>query len=365
MNLPTSSTASGRSRPKPPSRDFDYQLKLKAATALARAGNYVRINVLLSAVSEQGLADVTDVDVLAIAYDFTFTQRCIAVSCKGGQARSLSPARESFFLRGVLTYLSAGQGVILYSARSVDPHLKDLGRALDVLLLSGPEVDTWLESLTKDLPDPGYFVDAQFLDYAEAVSTEQLKSLGEYLKYDYWFYRDFRNIQNVIGHLKKLERKPMGSGRRDAVQVLEVCAHLAITILDLCRHLRLLGVDRLPEQTAAYIFGGPALYKARRDLHQRVQLVLSRTGVMPPAEMLPPLEPTYTGALAELALRFIERPLSAILVPLVLQDFIWRELGAAGLPQAEDKVGLAAEKLAQDLIDFVKTASGLSWAPTI
>jgi hypothetical protein len=80
---------------------------------------------------------------------------------------------------------------------------------------------------------------------------------------------------------------------------------------------------------------------------------------------LPPLEPAYSPALAELALRFIERPHSAVLIPLVIQDNLWRLLGAQGLEPREDKVFLAAEKLTQDLLDFMKTASGASWMPKV
>jgi hypothetical protein len=80
---------------------------------------------------------------------------------------------------------------------------------------------------------------------------------------------------------------------------------------------------------------------------------------------LPSLEPAYSSALAELALRFIERPHSAILIPLIIQDNIWRLLGAEGLPAREEKNFLAAEKLTQDLLDFMKSAAGGAWIPRL
>lgn len=80
---------------------------------------------------------------------------------------------------------------------------------------------------------------------------------------------------------------------------------------------------------------------------------------------MPPLEPAYTENLAELVVRLIERPHAAILIPFVLQDNLWRFLGAQGTPLHEDKTILAAEKLSQDLLDFLKQAIGAEWVPKI
>ncbi len=106
--------------------------------------------------------------------------------------------------------------------------------------------------------------------------------------------------------------------------------------------------------------------KARRDLYGRVQQLLASTGVAGPGgALLPPLEPAYSQGLAELAIRFIERPHSAVLIPTIIRDNFWRLLGVKGLPEREDKNFLAAEKLTQDLLDFVKTATGADWMPRL
>lgn len=97
-----------------------------------------------------------------------------------------------------------------------------------------------------------------------------------------------------------------------------------------------------------------------------MQQLLASTGIAGQGgAALPPLEPAYAQGLAELAVRFIERPHSAILIPTIIQDNLWRLLGAEGLPVREDKKFLAAEKLTQDLLDFIKTATGSSWTPRL
>jgi hypothetical protein len=96
-----------------------------------------------------------------------------------------------------------------------------------------------------------------------------------------------------------------------------------------------------------------------------VRELLASTGVIADkGPTLPPLEPAYTKALAELTIRFIERPHASVLIPQILQDNFWRAFGAKGVAE-DSKNFLAAEKLAQDLLDFLKDATGAVWVPKI
>jgi hypothetical protein len=342
--------------------DLDLPLKLQAARALSASGYYCKVNVSLSALGGHGLSDVTDVDVLAIRHDVTFRPTTMAVSCKSGEARSLSPSREIFYVRGVLNYFDADEGVVLFSRKSVPQHLKELGRNLGVLVLSGVEVDEWLKSLLNGVGEFGYFDEKHYLAFIQAVFHPAVETLSDYLFTDYWFYKDFRNLQNVIGHYKKVSPVLKGDAPWHKIVVLETAIHLAFSVLQLCRHIRSVGRSGIGESTAAYLFGGVTSFKARRDLYARVVQLLTSTGMVPKdGPVLPPLEPAYTPALAELVVRLIERPHSSVLVPQILQEEIWRTLGASGLIHEETKRVLATQKLAQDLLDFLRTASGAAW----
>jgi hypothetical protein len=365
---PSEKSASAKGRPKrPPGKDLDLSLKLQVAAALAACGYYTRINVLLSATSSRGLADVTDIDVLAIRYDLMFKRDAVAVSCKSGISKSLSAAREAFYLRGVLDYVEAGEGVAAFSQKPVAPHIRDLGQRLGILMLSGDEIVHWCQHLTNGLPDPGFFKEAAYENYTKTWERLGNEGLAGYLETDYWFHFDFRNLQNLIVHVKKVSSNLTGKDTWQSVIAWDATAHLCLTIFDLCRQVRMLGLAAISDTTSAYLFGGAASLKARRDLYGKVQQLLASTGVVGQSggPSLPPLEPAYSQGLAELALRFIERPHSAILIPAIIQDNFWRLLGAPGSPACEDKNFLAAEKLTQDLLDFIKTATGAPWMPRL
>jgi len=382
MSLPTSSNSSSLSDGSPhpaaanskargfadqQSRtDLDLALKLRVGAALSTSGYYTRVNVGLSATSAHRLADVTDVDVLAMRYDLTFSQDTIAVSCKTGGSKALSPAREIFYLRGVLDYVHAENGVVAFSRKPISPHLRDLGRRLNILVLSSDEIEEWCKSLVQGLPDFGYFQEDAYNEYLKSWAHVNGRGLADYIRTDYWFHFDFRNLQNVIAHMRKVSSRLTGQERWNALVILDTAVLLCFTVFGLCRHIRLLGLSSVAEKTAEYLFGGAASFKARRDLYAKVEQLLSSTGVIVPnGPSLPPLEPTYTKGLAELVIRFIDRPHAAILIPQVLQDNMWRLLGARGSLSQDDTTSLAAEKLSQDLLDFLKIATGAGWVPKI
>jgi hypothetical protein len=380
MNLPTSSTSSDRSakQAKPRSAkasriggkggrdDLDLSLKLRAAAALAASGYYCKLNVALSAVTGRGLGDVTDVDVLGIRHDLGFSNLIVAVSCKSGEARSLSPGKEIFYLRGVLDYLHAHDGVILFERRAIPPHLRDLGRQLEIMVLSGDEVEAWLRALMNGIADPQYFSQAGYFKFAEALNKPQVQTLTNYIETDFWFHRDFRNLQNLVGHFRKLNNVLDGSVEWHWAIVYEGAAHLSLTVLELCRSIQLIGRSGLEEATSAYLFGGMTSFKARRDLYARVHQLLSATGIVTQSgPHLPPLEPNYTSTLSELVVRYLDRPHAACRIPQVLQEQLWVKLGAKGLPDNPDKNSLAAGKLAEDLLQFLRSAAGMKWSPEV
>jgi len=346
--------------------DLDGDLKLGAAAALASSGYYCKINVSLSALAGEALADVTDVDVLAVRHDITFAPRMVAVSCKSGG--SLSVSKELFYLRGVLDYLDGDEGVVLLSKKAVAPQLRDLGRRLDLLCLQGAEIDAWMTATARGTADLGYFGSDGYAVYNDAVAPHGGSvGLQTYLKTDYWFHRDFRNIQNVIAHLKKAP-KMTGNRVEDSVRFFDVAAHFALSLIDLCRHVQLAGVDRANTTISSYLFGGDANLKARRDLYHKLRELLARTGVVQPGDSsLPPLVPAYSHALHEVVVRFLDRPQAAVLVPQAIQNAMWKCLGATGWKgrTQEEELVLASQKLADDLIDFLRAAAERPWAPLV
>ncbi len=372
MNLPGSSKGSGQSKKTSGTAgsstafkgaaDLDLELKLMTAAALSASGYYCQINVNVSATDEAGLSDITDVDVLAIRHEISFVPKVLATSCKAGT--KLSPAKEIFYLRGVLEYLHASEGVVLLANKPLAPHLKDLGRQLNVLALAGPEVDRWHKALSNGIASPGYFEQTRFA-HVEAKLSRIPIELTQWLRVDFWFYQDFRNLSRVLGYVRRFATAFDGTADWHEAALYYIAGHLTLTVLDFCRIVSLLGVDSILETAPAYLFGGTASYKARKDLYLRVQQMLRETGMIAKGgSALPPLEPSYVPGLAELAIRFIDRPHAAIKVPQIFQDYLWRTSGATGIIAA-DATHLATKKLAQDVLDFLKAATGLRWVPNL
>ncbi len=368
MSLQVSSSKSEsesrkRSRKKTSQGERDLPLKLAAASALSASGYYCGINIILSAAQTAGLADVTDVDVLAVQHGVNFASRIIGVSCKGGTR--LSAAREVFHLRGVLDYMGSDQGILLLERKPIDSHIRDLARQLGVHALSGPEVDHWVESAKRGLDDPEYFRSDLHEAYGKAQDKYAGESLSSFLQFDFWYNRDFRNVQNLLAHFRALRVKPTGKQPWHSVQFLEAASHFSLSVLQLCRHVQEMGLSEIRDTVPTYLFGGHSMYKSRRDLYSKLTTVLENAGVLDNRAKMPPLEPPYAPALAELVLRFIERPHASTRVPLVLQDALWRALGAKGLPPREDTNSLAAEKLAVDLLEVMGAAGEVPWIPEL
>lgn len=356
-------TEGRRSRTK--ASEQDLELKLKVAGTLGACGYVCKTNVILSTVKKGGLSDVTDVDVVAIRHDVSFSPFIVGVSCKSG--RRVNPATEIFHLRGVLDYLGANEGYFCSARRPLDAHVRELSRQLDIVSLARTEIDHWIACLIKDKPYPGYFDSGAYgklLKAREKSSTSG--DLEKFLQREFWYNRDFRNIQNLLAYFRNLKGKPSGREQWHAVMVLEATLHFSLSVLQLCRHVRLIGTENVVDTVSSYIFGGVATYKSRRDLHNKVRDLLERTGtVTQGGPTLPSIEPGYTKQLAEIAFRMVERPQAAIAVPLVIQDEMWRCLGATGLKETEDKEVLIARKFAGDLVRFVANAGQLDWAPEI
>lgn len=349
----------------------DYPIKLQTAKALAAAGLYVRINVSLSEPDllpnwSGKLGDLTDVDILGISYNLDFQPDIVCISCKSGSGKGLSPIRESFHLAGVMQYLGARRGHVVLTRKRIAPHMLNLAERLSIGLMDEPEWQAWCKQIAGHRPPPVIFeesVNSRLL--ARVGKWTEPRELLAYLRSGFWYYRDFRNIQNLIAHLKKtskiLHPNPLGHFVvRDSVCLLY------LSLLELCAFIRRTGIARLQESVPPYLFGGAATYKSRRELLIRVEQILRKYSVIEATASLPSLDPPYSKDLMELTLRLVSRPLAAIEVPRYL---LWRvsesaaEVAEAPKPLMPDCDEFTV-KFASDVMNFVINASGLDAAFT-
>ena len=195
----------------------DYLLKLETAQALCNAGYFVRVNVALSEppLSSRGahkLTDITDLDVLATMFATDFHPDMVCVSCKAGSSKGLSPIKETLMMAGVMRYLRAERGYAIFADRKIDDHMYGLAQQLNIALFPLEEWKLWKSRQVGDRPGPRQFTADVYVMLKEGLSRRNdLEGLFGYTRGEYWYYRDFRNVQNLVGATRryaKIERRP-------------------------------------------------------------------------------------------------------------------------------------------------------------
>ena len=349
----------------PGATDFDRPLKLATAQALASAGFYVRTNVVLSeprAVDGGAwVVDVTDVDVLAVAHGLDFRPDLSCVSCKGGGA--VKVLHETFALAGVMQYLRAGRGYAVFSKKNTEPQMIALAEQLGVTLMDDREWRHWRARIAGPFAIPDTF--NQKIDSAVADGARKWTNLAPLLRYlrtEFWYYRDYRNIQSLLAQLhraaKHLNLSPLAR-----YLVLDATALFALAVLQLCEFVNSSGLLRLRDTVPTYLFGGIATYRSRRDLLFKVEELLRKKNVIDTDQAMPRLDPAYLNDLMELILRYCNKPHAATRVPQQINAWAGfaaaKAAGNAGRANGRQRESELTQKLALDLIELVGRAGSL------
>jgi hypothetical protein len=353
-------------KPAPGSTDLDRPLKLATAQALASAGFYVRTNVVLSEPrsvdGKAWVADVTDVDVLAVAHGIDFRADLSCTSCKGGSA--VSVLHETFALAGVMRYLHSARGYGVFAKKRTQPHMIALAQQLDVMVMDDDEWQHWRKRVAGPFVVPSIFEDGVEARIASGVQKwSNLAPLMRYLHTEFWYYRDYRNVQSLIGWLRRSAEHLNGSPLAQYI-VLDAIGLLSLAVLQLCEFVNTSGLLHLKETIPPYLFGGVATYRSRRDLLGKVEELLRKKNVMDADQTMPRLDPAYLTDLMELVLRFCSRPHAAVRVPQQLNILAGQAAarvspGAAMAPDTGQQENDLTQKLAFDLIGLVARAAAL------
>ncbi len=348
----------------------DFLLKLETAQALCGAGYFVRINValsepLLSARGTQKLTEITDVDVLGVAFAMDFHPDTVCVSCKAGSSKGLSPIKETLMMAGVMRYLRAERGYAVFADRKIDSHMYGLAQQLDIALFSLEEWQMWKKRQVGNRPPPAHLYTDVYVELKEMLSRRNdLEGLFGYTRGEYWYYRDFRNIQNLVGVTRKYA-KPLSSSATGRFAFLDLLALFSLAVLQLCEYVTFTGASRLAETVPPYLFGGPSVYKSRRELLRRVEEMLRARDVLGKGQQFPSLDPPYVNELAELVTRYVQKPVDAVRVPQhinFLAGIAASEAIGRRVDQTSSGESSTTEKFAFDLATVLVNAAGVSKA---
>jgi hypothetical protein len=376
MSLKNSLNQSDQHNKKKKSRqkrlsERDLPLKLGAARAFTCQDYLVKVNLGLSEpptgqIEKQVLIDITDIDVMAIKHHDDFTPFVICMSCKGGRAKNLSAIKESFYLKGVMDYFGGNRGYVVISDKPVLSHARMLATKLDIIVLQGREFDDWCkiaqDGCEFDYSD--FWKRDTFDTYIEDFTRiQQVEPLRSYLSVDYWFYKDFRNVQNIIAYTKKAKEYLTKESLPVRLVILETALHLSLSILELCRYVTSVGVKDIQNHIGAYLFGGVTFLRSRQNLYKQVDTLLKSKGMIDNGgPQLPSLLPEYTSSLVELVYRWITKPWAAIRVPQIIQFHLWRSvlssMGISGKEERKDRdFDEISLKFADDLLEFIASST--------
>ena len=347
------------------STDLDRPLKLGCAQSLASAGIYVRMNVVLSEPCEntrggRWVADITDVDVLGISHSLDLSADISCVSCKAGTR--VAVLHEAFALAGVMKYLRARRGYGVFAQKAIESHMIALGQQLDIALMDQGEWQSWCRRVSGPFSVPRMFedvIDATLS--ARLAQRTDLETLLRYLRTEFWYYRDYRNVKTLIVQLRH-SADCLTSSPLSQFVLLDAAGLFAVALLQMCEYVNTSGLSRLADAAPPYLFGGVATYRNRKELLRKVEGLLRAKNLIDTDQGMPPLDPPYLSSLLDIVLRWCSKPSAAARVPQYLSVRAGfaaaAATGSTQLSQAHGESDLT-EKLALDVIEFLGGAARL------
>ena len=250
----------------------DINLKLRLRCVLFKLGYWAPIEVELSRYEYLGTTQplkrkpLTDLDVLGIKYDATFTPQVVVGDCKSG--KNVSDVSRLFWLRGVMDYFGAGQAYFLHPtlhshARAIAPkmgirvldekELAHLEASTDAgslwLPLADADVQTRINDLWGILPPGG--------DRSLTADELALKGVYAHLSYSYWYMERHRTLLHLVTQFEAIARFMDPSDPRHVLLAHSGASRFALTLLDLCDKVLAQGGTDVPHLLRTYLYGGP------------------------------------------------------------------------------------------------------------
>jgi len=149
-----------------------------------------------------------------------------------------------------------------------------LAHQLNIGLFDRQEWESWCKRMTNTHPVPRQCEEElNGVIVTKLDKWTDLKPLLAYLRAEFWYYRDFRNIQNLIA-VTKLVSSKFGASPVGQFTFCDTLSVFSLSVLQLCRFVVTTGLLRLKETVPPYLFGGTATYKSRRELLKKVEDLL-------------------------------------------------------------------------------------------
>jgi len=292
----------------------DLPIKLRIKRVLEAQGYHCPLEVVLSHFESQDTRQdlkrilLTDIDVLGIRFEPDLRQNIIVADCKSGRE---SEVNRIFWLRGIMDYFLAQEGIFLKpqmhsQARALGPKLGI--RVLDekglAILEKGLELDS--SSFRTNGMTLYQRMSALWglqLEPGQNPTQKQLviKSVYQYLQYNYWMVDDYVNIQTIIDRFGKIRADIYPDDLKSKYLAFVGLQRLSLSIIKMSGYVAARDLSDVATQFRTAFFGGP--YRMRTSI--QIMEYLKRLSEFSRIEERLELEPPYFSELVEIVNRII------------------------------------------------------------
>ncbi len=306
----------------------------------------------------------TDLDVLGIHISPDLRVQTAIADCKTSTKGS---TERMFWIRGVADFFTADDAYMVRSG-DVTAASRQLAARLGVAVLMPNDLAALETHYGSRLPaEPGaldFLFDASSISSSRQAFTEldrRLQSLREYQEFDFWVYEEYRNLQQVVAHLKAVSQHLDPSHPSHQALFFESAWLYALSLARAVHHVRRTHLSDIDTSLREYLFGGQLGLREKQHLAKVLRAAAGKSGGESDEGVFPP----YFPALLELSTRFLRRPTLALTV---LRYGEWAaEAHVAGQvrPAAEvfgECFDDVAAKLLSDVCGFLVSTTGLDGA---
>jgi len=218
--------------------------------------------------------DISDIDVLGIKFFEDLSIIKIGSECKSGDKKALE---ELYKLIGVLQYYELHKGYLIKS--KIHQNARQVAFKNDVKCLTEPEIRTLLLGMDIDVDKLLKVETAKYFKLSNAVKRCKKvdEKLANYLKYEYWNKKYWKNIQNILHILEKNTSAELFTSENmsitDKYYNTYVVELLSISILELINDSMILSYSDIENSIINNLYGGSENLNERRQLFDLVSQV--------------------------------------------------------------------------------------------
>lgn len=264
--------------------------------------------------------EVTDLDVVGLAFDGDLTMRSLIAECKSPEAAA---AEDLLKLLGTLRLFQTSRGYLV--KERIADNAREIASKQGVSCLDSEEALHLLNSLETDATTK---LDAERRGYdawAAVISAlrtnERLSSTLRYVRRDYWTREAWENLHSLIYLCRNVLLTHLDPANiHHRALIFELCRLFNISILKLCNSVFVSHLSQLDREIEIHAFGGPKSRRERERLYDEIARSLPRKRQMPN-----PLNPDYLAHLKEVVAYFLMSPVAASRTPMMLQQLFYQD----------------------------------------